>query len=186
MDNARVSANQIAVRDVALIALRGAPRTELLAKYPELRDEDIDLATQIASAPLDSSLYEEVDEVRFRRHPDHTPRVQISEFDRWVSQHNIPETFEYGKGFDARRMADRCSGCSTRIETSERSAWMGSRRTSCSAPIAKTRRGSRACCATNGTSPRCFASWRTRCNSATEPAVDRATLIVCRALPPSA
>jgi hypothetical protein len=90
---------KMAVRDVARMTLQGAPKIELLAKYPELRDQDIDLATKIASAPLDSALYEQVDEVRFRRHPDRTPRVQISEFDKWVSGHNIPETFEYGKGW---------------------------------------------------------------------------------------
>jgi len=90
---------KIAVRDVARMTLQGAPKTELLAKYPELRDQDIDLATRIASAPLDSALYEEVDDVRFRRPPDRTPRVQISEFDKWVGEHNIAETFEYGKGW---------------------------------------------------------------------------------------
>ncbi|HEX8112527.1 MAG TPA: hypothetical protein VF516_32575 [Kofleriaceae bacterium] len=90
---------KIAVRDVARMTLQGAPKIELLAKYPELRDQDIDLATRVASAPLDNALYEEVDEGRFRRHPDHTPRVQISEFDTWVGGHNIPETFEYGKGW---------------------------------------------------------------------------------------
>jgi hypothetical protein len=41
----------------------------------------------------------EIDEIRFRRHPDHTPRVKVSEFDKWVGAHNIPETFEFGKGW---------------------------------------------------------------------------------------
>jgi hypothetical protein len=90
---------KLAIRDVGRMVDRGATREELLAKYPDLRDQDIELATKIASAPLESAFYQEVDEIRFRRHPDHEPRVQISEFDKWVNDNNIPESFEYGKGW---------------------------------------------------------------------------------------
>jgi hypothetical protein len=90
---------KLAVRDVARMVTRGKPKDELLAKYPELRDQDIDMATKIANEPLGSALYYEVDEIRFRRHPDHEPRVQTSEFDKWVGDNNIPESFEYGKGW---------------------------------------------------------------------------------------
>lgn len=90
---------KLAVRDVGRMVLRGASRDELVAKYPELRDQDIELATRISREPLQSALYYEADEIRFRRHPHHEPRVQISEFDKWVAEHNIPETFEFGKGW---------------------------------------------------------------------------------------
>jgi hypothetical protein len=89
----------LAVRDVGRMVVRGAARDELLAKYPDLRDQDIELATRIANNPTDESLAEKIDAIRFRRHPDHTPRVKVSEFDRWVNDHNIPETFEFGKGW---------------------------------------------------------------------------------------
>ena len=85
MDDARVSPT---VKDVARIVAGGKPKDELLAKYPDLRDQDIELATRIVSAPLTSTLYYDVDEIRFRRHPDREPRVQISEFDKWVSGNN--------------------------------------------------------------------------------------------------
>lgn len=90
---------KLAVSDVGRMIVGGASREDLLAKYPDLRDEDIELAKQIASDPTDGSLADKVNEMRFRRHPDHTPRVKVSEFDKWVNDHNIPETFEYGKGW---------------------------------------------------------------------------------------
>lgn len=90
---------KLAVRDVGRMIARGASRDELLANYPDLRDEDIELARRIAIESADGSLVEKIDESRFRRHPDHTPRVKVSEFDKWVNDHNIPETFAFGKGW---------------------------------------------------------------------------------------
>jgi uncharacterized protein (DUF433 family) len=74
---------KLAVRDVGRTANRGASREELLAKYPDLRDQDIELAKRIANDPDDESLGEAIDEIRFRRHPDHRPRFQVSEFDKY-------------------------------------------------------------------------------------------------------
>ena len=37
---------KIAVRNVARMTLQGAPKIELLAKYPELRDQDIELVVE--------------------------------------------------------------------------------------------------------------------------------------------
>ena len=84
MDNARVSPNQDRgarrrADDVARRAVDRAAREVPRAPRSGHRPGDAD-----RERPLDNILYEEVDEVRFRRHPDHTPRVQISEFDTWV------------------------------------------------------------------------------------------------------
>jgi hypothetical protein len=91
---------KLAVRAVGLMAARGAPREELLAKYPDLRDQDIELAKRIASNTSDQALdtWTEIDETRFRRHPAR-PHRKVWEFNQWVSDHNIPETFEFGKGW---------------------------------------------------------------------------------------
>lgn len=89
----------LAVRDVARMVASGKAKDELLEKYPDLRDEDIELATRIGLEPLSSDRYHDVDEIRFRRHPDQQPRVVISDFDTWVSANNIPESFEFGKGW---------------------------------------------------------------------------------------
>jgi hypothetical protein len=90
---------KLAVRDVGRMTMNGTSSDELRTKYPDLRDEDIELAKRIAADPHDESLAEEIDEIRFRRHPDHAPRTKVSEFDKWVADHNIPETFEFGKGW---------------------------------------------------------------------------------------
>ena len=39
---------ELAVRDVGRMAIGGASRHELLAKYPDLREQDIELAKRIA------------------------------------------------------------------------------------------------------------------------------------------
>jgi len=86
--------------DVGRRALRGGARDELLADYPHLRDEDIEQARRFIE-----------DEERALRRRDRRPpfdlaRFQprkkpavISEFDAWVGTNNIPDHFEFGKGW---------------------------------------------------------------------------------------
>jgi len=53
------------------------------------------------SAPAATSLEDlaELDDVRSRRIPGRGHHAKISQFDRWVNDNNIPETFEYAKGW---------------------------------------------------------------------------------------
>jgi len=86
--------------DVGRRALRGDARDELLADYPHLREEDIEQARQFIE-----------DEERTLRRRDRRPPfdlarfqprrkpVVISEFDAWVGTNNIPDHFEFGKGW---------------------------------------------------------------------------------------
>lgn len=92
---------RFAVRDVGQRAARGVSREDILAEYPDLRDEDVELAKRLVTAPGPrSGSFEnapEIDSARFRRR--HDDNLKIFEFDHWVSENNIPETFEYAKGW---------------------------------------------------------------------------------------
>jgi hypothetical protein len=94
---------RLAIRDVGRSAARGDRREDILARYPDLRDEDIELAkTLVMTAasddePLDELL--EIDGSRFRRLRGDDEQLKVSDFDRWVSENNIPERFEYSKGW---------------------------------------------------------------------------------------
>ena len=82
------------------MAIRGQSRAAILVEYPHLHDEDIELARRLAAAgyPLISGTTPSVDAARFR-HRDADKPIIISEFDRWVGSNNIPETYEYSKGW---------------------------------------------------------------------------------------
>lgn len=86
--------------DVGRRALRGVARDELLAEYPDLRDEDIEQAREFIEEE------ERALRRRERRPPFDLARFQprrkavvVSEFDVWVAENNIPDHFEYGKGW---------------------------------------------------------------------------------------
>lgn len=85
---------------VGAMAIRGEARAAILAEYPHLRDQDIETARRIVATddPLVTADALAVDAGRFR-HRDADMPVVISEFDRWVSDNNIPATFEYSKGW---------------------------------------------------------------------------------------
>ncbi len=91
---------RLAIRMVGVMATRGESRAAIRAEYPHLHDEDIELARGLAEAgyPLISGTTPSVDAARFR-HRDADKPIVISEFDRWVSDNNIPETYEYSKGW---------------------------------------------------------------------------------------
>src|SRR3954466_15557006 len=112
---------RVAVRDVGRSAARRESREDILARYPDLRDEDIELAKTLVmtAASNDESLDEvlDIDSSRFRRLRGDDERLEISDFDRWVSDNNISETFEYAKGWRdyvelVRRPVRRARGCS--------------------------------------------------------------------------
>jgi hypothetical protein len=93
---------RFAVRDVGRRAARGVSRQDILADYPDLRDQDIELAKSLVMV---SGSHGEllrhppgIDGPRFRRLRDND-HLKISELDRWVSANNIPDTFEYSKGW---------------------------------------------------------------------------------------
>src|SRR6185436_14218326 len=94
---------RLAVREVGRRATRGVSREDILGEYPDLRDQDIELAKRIVTAPGSrNESFEktaEIDGTGFRRRPIDSHHLKISEFDRWVSENNIPETFEYSKGW---------------------------------------------------------------------------------------
>lgn len=86
--------------DVGRRALRGVARDELLAEYPDLRDEDIEQARRFIEEQ------ERALRRRDRRPPFDLTRFQprekpfvVSEFDAWVGDNNIPDHFEFGKGW---------------------------------------------------------------------------------------
>jgi len=86
--------------DVGRRALRGVSRDELIAEYPDLQDEDIEQARRFIDVQ-DKLLHERerrpsFDPARFQ--PREKPIV-ISEFDAWVSANNIPDHYEFGKGW---------------------------------------------------------------------------------------
>jgi hypothetical protein len=85
---------------VGTMAIRGESRAAILAEYPHLHDDDIELARGLAAAgyTLMSGTTPSVDAARFR-HRDADKPIVISEFDRWVGDNNIPETYEYSKGW---------------------------------------------------------------------------------------
>ena len=86
--------------DVGRRALRGVARDELLADYPDLRDEDIEQAREFIEEEERALCRRErrphFDLARFQ--PRRKP-VVVSEFDVWVGENNIPDHFEYGKGW---------------------------------------------------------------------------------------
>jgi hypothetical protein len=91
---------RLAFRDVGRRATRGATREELIADYPELRDDDIELACRFTDEP--STMHFDglppFEEARFRRAAG-TESIVVSDFDRWVGANSIPDTFEYSKGW---------------------------------------------------------------------------------------
>jgi len=112
----------VGFRDVGRRAAAGAAHADLLADYPDLRAEDIELARKIVEAHEQAwaSWRRELppfEAARFRR-----PRkpVIVSEFDRWVGENNISESFEYTKGWWdhielVRRFADRLGTREVRV-----------------------------------------------------------------------
>lgn len=115
---------RLAVRDVGRRAARGVSREDILVEYPDLRDQDIELAQRIVTAPgsRNESFEEmaEIDGTTFRHRPVDSHHLKISEFDRWVTENNIPETFEYSKGWWdyielVRRLATRCEADDVRV-----------------------------------------------------------------------
>src|SRR5262245_16948136 len=115
---------RLAVCDVGHRAARGISREDIVVEYPDLRDHDIELAKRIVIAPgsRNESFDElaEIDGTRFRRRPADSHQLKIWEFDRWVSENNIPEKFEYSKGWwdyveFVRRLARRCNADDVRI-----------------------------------------------------------------------
>lgn len=85
---------RLAVRMVAMMAIRGDSHAAIRAQYPYLLDEDIELARRL----IGSSELAAVDASRFR-HRDADKPIVISEFDRWIRDNNIAETYEYSKGW---------------------------------------------------------------------------------------
>jgi len=115
---------RLAVREVGRRATRGVSREDILVEYPDLRDQDIELAKRIVAAPYSrSESFEqlaEIDDMRFWRRPEDSHHLKNSEFDRWISGNNIPETFEYSKGWWdyvelVRRLATRCDTDDVRV-----------------------------------------------------------------------
>jgi hypothetical protein len=94
---------RLAIRRVGRMAIRGAARDEILAEYPDLRERDIEIARQIATRnPSDDGwrgALPGVDLTRFRRRADDEREITVSELDRWVNDNNIPQSFEYSKGW---------------------------------------------------------------------------------------
>lgn len=94
---------RLAVRDVGRRVARGVSREDIRADYPDLRDHDIELAHALVTAPDASGAFlenaERIDGPRFRRLRRESNDLKISEFDRWVNENNIPDTFEYSKGW---------------------------------------------------------------------------------------
>jgi hypothetical protein len=115
---------RLAVRDVGWRVARGVSREEIRADYPDLRDHDIELAHALVTAPDASGESfenaEGIERPRFRRLRRERDHLKISEFDRWISENNIPDTFEYSKGWWdyvelVRRLASRCGSDDVRI-----------------------------------------------------------------------
>jgi Protein of unknown function (DUF433) len=115
---------RLAVRDVGHRAARGISREDILVEYPDLRDQDIELAKRIVIAPgsRNESFDDlaEIDGTRFRRRSADSHQLKIWEFDRWVSENKIPEKFEYSKGWWdyvelVRRLATRCDADDVRV-----------------------------------------------------------------------
>jgi hypothetical protein len=115
---------RLAVRDVGWRVARGVSREEIRADYPDLRDHDIELAHALETAPDASGESfenaEGIERPRFRRLRRERDHLKISEFDRWVSENNIPDTFEYSKRWWdyvelVRRFASRCGSDDIRI-----------------------------------------------------------------------
>jgi hypothetical protein len=115
---------RLAVREVGRRATRGVSREDILVEYPDLRDQDIELAKRIVAAPYSrSESFEqlaEIDDMRFWRRPEDSHHLKNSEFDRWISENNIPETFEYSKEWWdyielVRRLATRCDSDDVRV-----------------------------------------------------------------------
>lgn len=91
-----------AVGDVGPRALRGVPVEELVLDYPDLREQDVELAKSLVTASgsrLELLPDPSVVDHRFRRVCRDGGQVTISQFDRWVSENNIAEMFEYSKGW---------------------------------------------------------------------------------------
>jgi hypothetical protein len=91
---------EFAFDDVGRRALRGVARDELLAEYPDLRDEDIEQARRFIEERERALRWRDrrppFDLTRFQ--PREEP-VVASEFDAWVGDNNIPDHFEFGKGW---------------------------------------------------------------------------------------
>jgi hypothetical protein len=86
--------------DVGRRALRGVARESILADYPALLDEDIEQARRFIETQeqlfRDRGNRPPFDVARFQRR--RRPLV-VSEFDVWVAENNIPDHFEFGKGW---------------------------------------------------------------------------------------
>lgn len=87
---------RLAARMVGTMAIRGDTHAAIRAEYPHVLDEDIELARRLVASS--DPLLTAVDADRFR-HRDADKPIVISDFDRWVNDNNIPETFEYSKGW---------------------------------------------------------------------------------------
>ena len=87
---------RLAVRMVGTMAIRGDSHAAIRAEYPNVLDEDIEVARRLVASS--DPLLTVVDASRFR-HRDAGKPIAISEFDRWLNDNNIPETFEYSNGW---------------------------------------------------------------------------------------
>jgi len=115
--------------DVGRRALRGGARDELLADYPHLREEDIEQARRFIEDQ------EQALRRRDRRPPFDLARFQprkrpvvISEFDAWVGTINIPDHFEFGKGWWTTSSSSARSPRSSTLRTCASSGTTSSRR----------------------------------------------------------